>query len=283
MDENSLLIKLDEIGIFDDEVRQEIINEYNTNNYFDDLDDSDFSDLSDDSSEDDPFMYSDNLYRNIVDSYSSIYGDDYINYQNINSNDELGIRQEYQQRIDPSYNIPAPALPASLLSSVTSLMNQNTNHNADQYIDGQYSYSYVSVDSNGITTSHSNTGSLPSNSTPSANPFLTFLNMFADELDGLQLDHNGNLDDVSLPLKEEELDNFEQASLDQLKSKFPNIPDDEQCSICFDSILDGENETFTILPCKHYFHKECIKEDLTKYHHKCPICKVDLGKTSPQF
>lgn len=50
----------------------------------------------------------------------------------------------------------------------------------------------------------------------------------------------------------------------------------ENCSICQEK-YDSESDII-ILPCKHYFHKECITEWLKNYHHKCPLCRMPCGE-----
>jgi len=52
-----------------------------------------------------------------------------------------------------------------------------------------------------------------------------------------------------------------------------NYHSNEECSICFDE-FDTANTEIALLPCLHYFHKECIDswwETSKKY--ECPICR----------
>ena len=75
---------------------------------------------------------------------------------------------------------------------------------------------------------------------------------------------NSNLEDVKVVLTDKE---FEQ---------LPEITDnnslcEEKCNICLEEF--GKEETLIQLPCKHIFHKNCIKEWLTKQSTKCPICR----------
>jgi hypothetical protein len=53
-----------------------------------------------------------------------------------------------------------------------------------------------------------------------------------------------------------------------------NYHSNEECSICFDE-FNKDNTEIALLPCLHYFHKECIDswwETSNKY--ECPICRM---------
>jgi hypothetical protein len=46
---------------------------------------------------------------------------------------------------------------------------------------------------------------------------------------------------------------------------------DKECSICFDEY----NTEIALLPCLHYFHKECIDSWWVKSNqYECPICRM---------
>ncbi len=47
----------------------------------------------------------------------------------------------------------------------------------------------------------------------------------------------------------------------------------KDCTICMEVLC--ENESVNILPCGHYYHKECIKTWLCNENVKCPICRSD--------
>lgn len=74
--------------------------------------------------------------------------------------------------------------------------------------------------------------------------------------------------DLSDELSESEFDRLTTFLIDDDKSSFLN----EQCHICLDDF--NVKESITQLQCNHYYHKECIKEWLTKQSSKCPICRV---------
>ena len=48
---------------------------------------------------------------------------------------------------------------------------------------------------------------------------------------------------------------------------------DEVCSICYYNVKEGEQ--VIQLPCRHYFHVDCIKEWLFK-ERSCPMCKQEI-------
>ena len=54
---------------------------------------------------------------------------------------------------------------------------------------------------------------------------------------------------------------------------------DEKCSVCLDDI----DTRAMVLPCKHVYHKECIKEWLCNHSHKCPVCKNETFKGVPKL
>ena len=54
---------------------------------------------------------------------------------------------------------------------------------------------------------------------------------------------------------------------------------DEKCSVCLDDI----DTKAMVLPCKHVYHKECIKEWLCNHSNKCPVCKNETFKGVPKL
>ncbi|GHP11418.1 hypothetical protein PPROV_001014600 [Pycnococcus provasolii] len=58
----------------------------------------------------------------------------------------------------------------------------------------------------------------------------------------------------------------------------PGARVDEQCSVCRDEFADMCCEV-TVLPCKHYFHGECITPWL-KVNRACPLCFQDVVAAS---
>lgn len=82
---------------------------------------------------------------------------------------------------------------------------------------------------------------------------------------------NHNQDEVMLPLTNDALNNLVEKKYSEIENndKFP------ECSICREKF--ESDMIVKILPCNHWFHKECITEWLTKYHHKCPLCRQSCG------
>ena len=51
---------------------------------------------------------------------------------------------------------------------------------------------------------------------------------------------------------------------------------EKECSICKDNIDDRD---LVRLPCKHYFHKDCINEWF-EIRNTCPLCRKIIDKNS---
>ena len=54
----------------------------------------------------------------------------------------------------------------------------------------------------------------------------------------------------------------------------------DECTFCFEKLY---SEPVISLPCGHMFHKSCIKKWLIDYSVKCPICKKDIIKGTPNI
>ena len=59
------------------------------------------------------------------------------------------------------------------------------------------------------------------------------------------------------------------------KDKFNESFIEEECSICLGKYR--VTDKIKALPCKHIYHKKCIKEWLCK-HDNCPLCNFDISK-----
>lgn len=79
-------------------------------------------------------------------------------------------------------------------------------------------------------------------------------------------------DDVTLPLTNDAINKLEEKKYSAV------IIEDRptECSICQEEYEN--NSDVIILPCRHFFHKECISLWLRNYHHKCPLCRQSCGE-----
>lgn len=86
-------------------------------------------------------------------------------------------------------------------------------------------------------------------------------------------------DPITVTLTDNALDSLQNITYEQVTEKLPTLDIEEDCSICFDKLnADTENYKYTILPCNHVFHSDCIKEYLANYNYHCPICKMECGE-----
>lgn len=86
---------------------------------------------------------------------------------------------------------------------------------------------------------------------------------------------NAQQRDVTLPVTKETFQNIPEVSFADIK-KYISTEISEKCSICMDKF--NQTDLIKILPCKHYFHKNCVAEWLTKYNHICPLCRQSSGE-----
>lgn len=78
-------------------------------------------------------------------------------------------------------------------------------------------------------------------------------------------------EDVTVALTEDAVNKLPEINVETLKGNLEEF--NENCTIC----LDAMNDKIILLPCKHYFHPECIKKWLREYNYKCPICRTESG------
>jgi hypothetical protein len=102
------------------------------------------------------------------------------------------------------------------------------------------------------------------------NPF-TILNLVFNLLNHNNNNNNNNntFEDVVVTTKEEDINKLKKIVLET------NL--DINCSICLDNLNDGD--IIIELSCLHKFHSICIETYLSRYNHKCPICRTEIGNS----
>ena len=53
----------------------------------------------------------------------------------------------------------------------------------------------------------------------------------------------------------------------------------ERCAICVEDFQDGDS--LRVLPCEHYFHRQCVDEWLINHSAVCPLCKYEVPRSVP--
>jgi hypothetical protein len=51
------------------------------------------------------------------------------------------------------------------------------------------------------------------------------------------------------------------------------IPTDIECPICVEPMIEN---VVTLFPCRHRFHRACIRPALTSNEGKCPVCRANV-------
>lgn len=74
------------------------------------------------------------------------------------------------------------------------------------------------------------------------------------------------------PATEQAIEKLEKKKLDK---EMIGESDKVECTICIDEMSEGDE--VTVLPCKHWFHGECVVLWL-KEHNTCPICRAPIEK-----
>jgi len=105
----------------------------------------------------------------------------------------------------------------------------------------------------------------------SPNRFLDIIDIFTQALNNSQT-YEQEMEDVLVTLDDNDYNNL-------IKIKYSDLKENKEkkCSICIDEYKDDDD--IIVLPCKHYFHKNCVQEWLKEYNYKCPICRKECGKS----
>lgn len=89
---------------------------------------------------------------------------------------------------------------------------------------------------------------------------------------------------VPVTLTDKALNEMKDLTYEQLQEEMETIDSEETCAICFSKLNEEKDKfTYSILPCNHIFHSECIKKHLSEYDHNCPICREGCGESSPKL
>lgn len=171
---------------------------------------------------------------------------------------------------NPPANPPATNLSAGSSASLTNLfsgLNLNS-ENTTNTSQGMPMF-FTSSIPNGNMVYYSNFYNLND-----INQNSDFLNIFQNLYNMINAQNQEN---VPLVLTENALKQLDKLDYEQLKNR-SNVTEEDTCSICLDKLKSEDQQTLTILKCKHYFHYDCVYEHLSTYDYHCPICKAEVGE-----
>jgi hypothetical protein len=108
----------------------------------------------------------------------------------------------------------------------------------------------------------------------------TFLNLISSFLQAFQ-SQGENIN----PMPQTNFDKLKKIKFNEIKEQLIELTSasadgasqielETSCAICTEEF--EQTSECVVLPCKHYFHVECIKKWLTEYHAKCPLCRADV-------
>jgi hypothetical protein len=100
-------------------------------------------------------------------------------------------------------------------------------------------------------------------------PFQILLSNLLSNEDNINQENIEELEDVIVTLDESELDNLNRYKINKLTDNC------NECYICISKF--NINEEVIELKCNHIFHADCIYTYLSKYNHKCPVCRKSAG------
>lgn len=165
--------------------------------------------------------------------------------------------------------------------NITTLFNNIINQNIPVDEDNQENIDNEDNESNNTEQHNPNINSLPTfindlqNIVPQnmiLGPELNMFNTLINYINNLQplvpIDQDYD-DDVIVTLEQSEIDKLD-------KHTVTEKPED-RCTICLQDI--DINDEMTTLTCKHYYHHDCIVKYLKEFDYKCPICRIEVGKS----
>ena len=86
-------------------------------------------------------------------------------------------------------------------------------------------------------------------------------------------------EDVRTPMTDDALKVLPEMLYKDIDGKLEG--EDNYCAICQDFDPFSDDDNVLMLPCKHYFHPDCIKPWLKEHNHTCPVCKTSCGDFKP--
>jgi hypothetical protein len=98
------------------------------------------------------------------------------------------------------------------------------------------------------------------------NEFFTMMHGMFEEIINNR-NNTANMEDVKVVMMEEDFNKLPSRQIEEIETE------KKECNVCIEAYRKGD---YVIeLPCKHLFHKECIKQWLCKEKINCPVCRHD--------
>jgi len=100
----------------------------------------------------------------------------------------------------------------------------------------------------------------------------------SDDSEGAYYD----LEDMHKVLTESALKSIKGFTITKKSIEYNKITKEDACSICLINLIQDkynkDNKKISKIKCGHIFHESCIKKQLSKYDHRCPMCRVSAGE-----
>ena len=156
-----------------------------------------------------------------------------------------------------SYPINNYIMPPNMMSN--NMYNYNLNNYQNPYMGGQMMNPINNINRTNIINNQRNNENQNNN----------IIN-----IDNNNNNKNDKKDDEKNKIRNQLIKEFDEFQYKN-KDKFGDTFTDDECSICI--MKYRVTEKIKILPCKHIFHKKCIKKWLKK-NDTCPLCNFDIKK-----
>jgi hypothetical protein len=156
-----------------------------------------------------------------------------------------------------SYPINNYIMPPNMMSN--NMYNYNLNNYQNPYMGGQMMNPINNINRTNIINNQRNNENQNNN----------IIN-----IDNNNNNKNDKKDDEKNKIRNQlikEFDEFQYKNKDKFNESFI----EEECPICL--VKYRFTDKIKVLPCKHIYHKKCIKEWLN-HHDNCPLCNYDISK-----